>query len=202
MELRQYRLDDHLMVKKYYFHRAIRSLVTTWDSKHAFVGLKDGSLHRICLDREKVIKNYGKITDEEIISMAVTRDSNFLIASGFDGCLRKISITSQEVVKDFVGRCNIWIRIIELAPGDETLFVYDSESRLKLIDFRDGTTVHDFATAYRGRSYRSQGMLLTGGGEYLFTRCYGDGLKQWSVRDRALVQDFGKLAGDFFSICD
>jgi hypothetical protein len=63
----------------------IQSVITTFDRKHAFAGLTDGSLHQICIDSQKVIKNYGKVHETWIISIAVSRDNSFLITGGRDG---------------------------------------------------------------------------------------------------------------------
>jgi hypothetical protein len=66
--------------------------------------------------------------------MAVSRDSNFLITCGHprgDFHVRKISIKSQEVVKDFCTKDKIRKKTIQLAPGDESLFLFDEHCNLK-----------------------------------------------------------------------
>jgi WD40 repeat protein len=200
--LKQFRVADYELVKEYTFKSRIGSVVTTFDRKHAFVGISNGSLHQICIDSQKVIKNYGKIHSDPIISMAVSRDNNFLVTGGEDKRVTKISIPNQIVVKDYSKICHYSVAGIQLAPGDESLFVYDGECNLKLIDLTDGTIIHDFALIHKGFAYGIQSMLVTKDGEWLFT-CSSDGkLKKWSVRDRALEQDFGKLAHRIRSICD
>jgi WD40 repeat protein len=199
--LKQYRVDDHKLVKEYPLKRGTRSVITTFDGKHAFVGLFDGSLHQICIDSQKVIKNYGKIQDTAINSMAVSRDNKFLIIGGFDQRILKISIPNQKVVKKFRKIMNCRTNTILLGPGDESLFVFDSEGNLKLIELTDGTTVHDFGRVYHGEVRGFQQSLVTRDGEHLFTSI-GKELKQWSVRGRAPVQDFGKLTDPIHSMCD
>jgi WD40 repeat protein len=174
----QHRVDDHQLVKKYDFRRPPSSLVTTLDSKHLFVGLYDGSLHQISIVRKKVIKSHHKIHEGEIYSMAVTRDNNFLFTCSDDGCVKKYSIPYERVLQDFDGICKQWITTIQLAPGEQTLFVYGHNCTLKLIDLRDGRTVHDFGMVHTEVNHHNQGMLLTGGGEYLFTCSTFGGLKQ------------------------
>jgi hypothetical protein len=105
-------VDDHELIKDYVFSEHISSLVTTLDSKHAFVGLSDGSLQQICIDSQVVIKEYGEFSLDPINSMAVTRDNNFLIAGHTSGAVSKISIPSQQLVKDFVIFGNFNIRRI------------------------------------------------------------------------------------------
>jgi hypothetical protein len=179
----------------------IQSVITTFDRKHAFAGLVDGSLRQICIDSQKVIKNYGKVHETCIISIAVSRDNSFLITSGEDQRVLKISITHQKVVKDFGRICKQEIKFIQLAPGDESLFVYDNGCHLKLIELTDGTTVHDFGRVHYSITDGFQQSLVTRDGEYLFTSCYHGFLQQWSVRGRALVQDFGELSYNIWSVC-
>ena len=150
-QLKQCRIDDHELVKSYPFQKDIISVITTFDSRHAFVGLTDGSLHQICIDSQTVIKDYG-VNDggDFVISMAVTRDNNFLITGLYTGTIKKISIPNQKVVKDFDRICDWMIVNMQLAPGDESLSVYDEKCNLKLVDTTDGTTIHDLGRAFKG----------------------------------------------------
>lgn len=68
--MKQYRVNDHQLVKEYPFNEAISSVITTFDSKHAFAAKEDGFLHQISIDRKQVIKNYGEIHTDHINSMA------------------------------------------------------------------------------------------------------------------------------------
>jgi WD40 repeat protein len=200
--LKQYRVDDHELLKEYPLNYDIGSVVTTFDGKHAFVGLLDGFLQQICLDSKKVIKKYGKIHERGIHSMAVSRDNSFLITGGGDKRILKISIPKQKVVKHFAKIMNYPIVGIQLAPSDESLFVYDHACYLKLIKLTDGTTVHDFGRVHNGGVYGYQQSLVTRDGKHLFTSS-GDGdLKQWSVRDRAPERVFGGLTHSIRSMCD
>jgi WD40 repeat protein len=176
-------------------------VVTTFDGKHAFVGLFDGTLYQICIDSQKVIKNYGKIHDTAINSMAVSRDNKFLITGGFDQRILKISIPNQKVVKQFRKIMNYYTKTIHLGPGDESLFVFDCEGNLKLIELTDGTTVHDFGRVYNGEVLGLEQSLVTRDGEHLFTSIDQE-LKQWSVRGRAPLRDFGELTHSIGSMCD
>jgi hypothetical protein len=76
--------------------------------------------------------------------MAVTRDNNFLITSSDDYRLRKISIPSQKVVKGFDVITPGMKPTMQVAPGDESLFVHDQYFYLRLIHLTDGITIHDF----------------------------------------------------------
>ena len=135
--------------------------------------------------------------------MAVSRDSKFLInLGGDDGHVKKISIPSQKVVKDFGRISDGFIATIQLASGDKNLFVYDGNSNLKLIDLTDATTVHYLERVQKSRNYGHQSMLVTRDGEHLFISTENGELKQWSARGRALVRYFGNLADNIRSICD
>ncbi len=111
-------------------------MITTLDNKYAFVGLVGSSLVQICIDSQTIIKDYGEIHGDIIRSMAVTTDSNVLITYGDDMRVKKFSIESQEVVKDFPLKYGYY-QTIMLAPGDDSLFVYDENCGLKLIDLAD-----------------------------------------------------------------
>ena len=115
----------------------------------------------------------------------------------------KISIPDKGFVIELGGIIPDRITAIQLAPGDESLFVYDKSCNLKLIHVIYGTTIHDFGRVNKsGFNYGVQGMLVTGNGEYLFTSSDAGEFKQFSVRGRALVQDFGNIAKDIWAICD
>lgn len=176
-------------------------MVTTFDNKHIFVGLNGGSLHQICIDSHRVIKDYGNVHTHDISTMAVTRDNNFLITGGLDKRVKKISIIEQELVKDFGKICFDWIQSIQLAPCDKRAFVYDYLCGVKLIDLISGKTVKDLGRVHHGYS-TFQGMLATRDGRYLLTSSSDGTFKQWSVRERALVQDFGQLLPQIWCICD
>ena len=134
--------------------------------------------------------------------MAVTRDNNFLITGSRDKCVKKISIRDQQVVKDFGEVCSNPIKTIQLAPGDETLFIYNHKCNLKLIDLIDGRIIKDFGQCHNGGASGLQNMFVTRNGEYLFTSDKSGRFKQFSVRGRALVQDLGKIANSVYSLCD
>jgi hypothetical protein len=165
------------------------------------VGLVGSSLLQICNDSQTIIKDYAEIHADIIRSMAVTRGSNFLITCEDDMHVKKISIESQEVVKDFPLKCGYY-QTIMLAPGDDSLFVYYVNCGLKLIDLADGGIIKDFGRCHNGIPHYSRGMLVTRDGEYLFTTSYEGGLNQSSVGAKTLVRDFGNLGQEIFSICD
>jgi hypothetical protein len=142
-ELLQYRIDDPEPVKKYKFNVYILSAITTFDDRHVFVGLQGGFLHQICIESQIVTKHYGQIHDESIDSMAVTRDNIFLITWGADRRVKKIPVTTQQVIREFGNICQSCIQIIKLAPGDQSLFVYNGICSLKLINLKDGKTIKD-----------------------------------------------------------
>jgi WD40 repeat protein len=209
-QLRQYQIDGYEIVKEYQFNKWIKSMVTTFDNKRIFVGLNGGSLHQICIDSQRVIKDYGNVHTHDITSMAVTRDNNFLITGGLDKRVKKISIIDQELkisiidqelVKDFGKICFDWIQTIQLTPCDKRAFVYDYLCGVKLIDLISGKTVKDHGRVHRGYS-TIQGILATRDEGYLLTSSSDGTFKQWSVRERALVQDFGQLLPQIWCICD
>lgn len=80
--------------------------------------------------------------------MAVTRDNNFLITRRADRRVKKISVTTQIVIKDYGNICQSCIQIIKQAPGDQSLFVYDWILSLKLINLTDGKTIKDLGRVH------------------------------------------------------
>jgi hypothetical protein len=123
--LKQYRVDDHELVKAYPFNTCVDSVIKTLDSKLAYVHLAMGSLHQICIDSQTVIKDYVEFYNHNYGTLKVTSDKYSLIMS--EGtCVKKISIPDKKVVKDLGGITPQWITATQLAPGDQSLFVYDS----------------------------------------------------------------------------
>jgi len=88
-ELNQYRIDDHQLIKEYKPNHYICSVVATFDNRHVFVGLDNGCVYQICVETQKFIKCFEKIHHNVIPSMAVTRNSLFLITSSRDGDVKK-----------------------------------------------------------------------------------------------------------------
>jgi hypothetical protein len=201
-DLIQYRIDDHELVKEYPLEALIFSVVTTYDNRHVFAGQESGSVHQICIETQKVIKCYPGIDDTTIYSMTVTRDSEWLITCNASGKGRKISIGNQQPGKDFRKICKASISNIVVAPGDENLFVYDRESNLKLIDLADGMTIKYFRRVHYSEVPLFQMMLVTRDGQHIFTSSIFGGLKQWSVRERAMVADLSAELDYINCLCD
>jgi WD40 repeat protein len=121
----------------------IRTVITTLDSKHVFVGLADGSLHQICIETRTVIKDYGVIHRNEIGTMVVTRDSDLLITGSYDLCARKFSIQNQEPIPDWRHDRIFFYRVatFRLTPDDQGLFVFDDNGDLELVDLVEGERI-------------------------------------------------------------
>lgn len=166
------------------------------------MGLQGGSLYQIYIEIQTVIKDYGKIDNIPMISVAVARDNNFWVVYSQDDHVRKISITSQRVVKEFGKIYDNLIQAIALPPGDKSLFVFDGECNLKLIELDYGKRIKDFGRVHPGDVDHFQRTLVTRDGEYLFTSDNGGGLKQCSVRDKALVQRWMELSLGLMSVSD
>jgi hypothetical protein len=88
-------VGNHQLVKKYTFNGSISALVTTFDNNYVFVSISDGSLQQICIDSQRIIKDFGGIGGIKINSMAVTRDNKFLITGDYAGSLLKFPIVNQ-----------------------------------------------------------------------------------------------------------
>lgn len=75
----------------------IGSILVTFDSKHLFIGFKNGNLTQLCVDTHTVTKDYGNVHPGSIISMAQTRDNNWLVIGTSDGWVEKISTIGAEI---------------------------------------------------------------------------------------------------------
>lgn len=202
-KLKQYRTDDHELVKEYLFVEDVFSVVTTFDGKYAFAGISDGSVHQICVDSQTVIKDYGQIHHNfSICTMALPRDNNFFITGGNDPHVRKTSIPNRKVVQGSDITIPNRIRTMQLAPGNEILFVCHGFCNLKSIDLTDGTSKLDFETDKTAKGHGLKKILVTRDGGYMYTISNLSEFKRWSVWGRALVQDFGHLKTKIRLICD
>jgi hypothetical protein len=63
--------------------------------------------------------------------------------------LKKISIKTGEVVRDFGQISNTSPRTFLQAPGDGGVFVFDIYCHLKLNDIGEGTIMEDFGEVHR-----------------------------------------------------
>ena len=201
--LKQFRIIDHQLIKTYNVLSFITSIIITFNDKDLFVGNDDGYLKQICVEKREVIKEYGRIHTSWINSMAVTRDNNYLITSSEDKNIKKVSIINKEVVKDFGEICSNCINTIQMTSDNENLFVFDGGYNLKLIELTDGNIIKDFSKIhdYSSWNYKPKATVLTTGGQFLFTISEQGYLKQFCVKDRTLIQDFGKIAKNIVSIC-
>lgn len=98
-ELKQYSIPDVKCIKTYSFNLTIGRVITTLDSKHAFVSWGDGHLQQICIKTQKIIKDYPR-RHKLISAMALTNDGQSLITGTNDRYLTKISINGKQE-KDF-----------------------------------------------------------------------------------------------------
>jgi hypothetical protein len=81
-KLKQYRISNHTLTNYKLINDDqsdfdIGSVVTTFDSKHAFVGQENGSLSQICIESKKIIKKYLNAHKMGVKSMAETKDNRF-----------------------------------------------------------------------------------------------------------------------------
>jgi hypothetical protein len=212
--LAQFRIDNYELVKTYRFGKTLQTVTVTWDSEYVFVGFFDGSLNQICVEKQTVTKNYGMIHSDRIMRLQVARDNSFLITGNESGEAKIIEIESQKIVKDFdrIGseidpnnfnfNEGFNVGTTQLARGDESLFVYEDNCNLKLMELTDGTTIKDFGRAHDSNVEPGESIIATGDGKHVFTYSLIGDLKQWSVADVALVGHFGEISNQICGICD
>jgi hypothetical protein len=78
-----------------------------------------------------VVQDYGKIHSSCIICLETTRDSKWVITGGRDGHVKRISVESRQVDKDFGKVCDNQVTRMKIMADDEKLLVGDSEGQLK-----------------------------------------------------------------------
>jgi hypothetical protein len=208
--LKQYKTHNHQLVKKYSFNDNIFPVMRAHDNTHVYIGLKDGTIHQICPKIQTVTNRYEyPLKFENIETFAVTRDNKFLIVACWSHHLRKISVAHGKVVKDFGKVANSVIVNLLLTPDDKICFVYDYNYNLKMIGLGWGrdNVIKDFGMVWPGFerlaadyprlwldfANHTPKILLTRDGRYLFAIGPSGRVKQFSVRGRVMVQEFGNF---------
>ena len=100
--MKQYRVDDHKLVKVYLFRQAITTVITSFDRKDAYVFMEEECLKHICIDSQTVTKLYGKVFANEGYSITVTRNNKFVITGDWVGHGRKISVPNGILSKEII----------------------------------------------------------------------------------------------------
>jgi hypothetical protein len=78
-----------------------------------------------------VVQDYGKIHSYDIACLETTRDSKWLITGGYDGHVKRISVESREVDKDFGQVCDNQVIRMKITADDEKLLVGDIYGQFK-----------------------------------------------------------------------
>jgi WD40 repeat protein len=93
------------MIKDYgviFENDGVVSKATTLDNKYFFAASgRGGRLKQISLGSQKVVHDYGKIHDNHITCLEITRDSKWVITASHDQQVKRISVETREVDKDF-----------------------------------------------------------------------------------------------------
>jgi hypothetical protein len=227
--LRQLRIKDRKIMRDYKFAETmylpgdfggrpthIHSMVVTFDSEFLFVGCRNGSFYRINISRQKVDKHIDYYGDQigqnprDLITliairtvniMAVTRDNKWLIAVLTGGEIYKVSIQSGKLLQKIPHVSLSIIKTMWIGPDDKSCFVFDNSCNLRFIDLANGDIIKDFGNVHTAPATFNQRMLLVSNKEHLFTANDWGELKQFSVRNRALVHNFGFVIAGIRPLC-
>jgi WD40 repeat protein len=104
----------------------------------------DGKLMQWSVSQKKVTKEYGGIMAGCISSMVLTSGKNYLFLSDNDGCLKKLDVKKQKVVRDY-GKIHGQILSIAITSDDKYIFTsdFDDTGHVKQISVRHGQMIKD-----------------------------------------------------------
>jgi hypothetical protein len=136
----QYNINSHQVVKlcdyQEYAMSRMESILAAVDSKDLFIGFQNGNLIQMCVNTHTVTKDFGNVHSDGIVSMAQTRDGNWLVVGTFDGWIKKISMTGVEVTSWQLCDRRKSVDAIIMGPQDQSFFVWIYD--MDLVDLVEG----------------------------------------------------------------
>ena len=109
----------------------VYTMVSTSDSQHLFLGDSLGHIFEIgCDESHKSVKDFGKMHDTSILSIAVPANSFSIFTSDISGTLKQISIAKMEVQYNFKNLHKSGIITVMPSPDGVFLFTADEDGHL------------------------------------------------------------------------
>ena len=102
----------------------MESILVTFDTKHLFIGFKNGNLIQMSVDTHTVTRDYGIVYPKGIISMVQTRDGDWLIIGTSGGWVKIISMKGAEFTFPKFWYYMKFVYAIIMGPQDESFFVW------------------------------------------------------------------------------
>ena len=198
----QFSVDNQTLVKDYgTIHNPscdhletccnIKFMISTLDSKYLFISDDTGQLTQIDVEAMLVFKNFGRIHQGGIYSMAITTDYQF--TSSEFGILRQYNIASQKLFKDYKKVHQGSIYSIVLHDKHNILFVSNDKGDLKQLSLSEMTDAEAKPAIYdNGNLVNSaiMSMKITPDLDNIFINTENGNLSQWLLEKDAKFNYF------------
>lgn len=155
-----------------------------------FIGDKNGGLKQWNISRNRLIKNYGKVTSNSICAMTMSLDKRFLIISDNSNQIIKISTKLQKIIK----RCRVSesnsTSCIILSQDDKSLFFADFSGDLIQLDAKNFRMVKTYSQIHnKGIS----ALVTAHDNEYIYVASCDGCQKQINFVTKRITKDFFKI---------
>ena len=227
----QYDISSRELIKNYSGLRengyvkaeGIFSIVTTFDSKYLIIGHKDGFVAQVCIESQKVIKQYSNGVKQEISSMAMLKNDEYVMLGYSNGFIKKVSINNNECLQSYGpiygnGGFAEDIGAIHMGLDDKSFFVYSID--VELVGHGGGVTILDYCVAFKeinlenGETIKDYGEIacnnfgstqivcVSKDRQHIFTSSFKQAMKLYSARNGSLIGSYDNIFQEIGSICD
>lgn len=189
--LYEWDIDNQELVKSYTdigCSTGIQYITSVNNGEFLFIGCFGGYFKQLSVKHKMIIKDYGRIYQEDISSIAISLDGENLFVSDVFGNLKQYSVKRQFMVKDYgIVHENGIISMITTIFGP---FQYTGGKNGDLKKWHIATKeiVHEWKKAHSNGCGGVYSMVETNCGEFLFTSGFKN-LKKWSIEQNSQVQD-------------
>lgn len=159
----------------------IRCLKITPNNQYLFASCYGGLLKKWDITKHELVKDFGKIHDYPINTMAISNDSKFLYTAGSNGCIHQFDIETnslQKVIKGCIQKTNGRIYSMAITSDNKHLFTSDQNGFLMQQEVQQDqyNLKKDYGKIHDNCIYS---IAVSKDGKCLFTSSYGGYLKQW-----------------------
>lgn len=171
-------------------------------NQNMFLTNNEGQLIEICINKKRLIKDYGIIHSGEIDITVISPDEKYLFAAGATS-IYQVDIQQKILVYTFHEQHEGEIKACAITKNSKYLFTADWNGDVKQIDIAKRSIVKYYRKCH---SAWINSIVVTSDSHNLFTSCFNGYLKQFSIPLRKLndnqMKDYGKvLEGEIHAMC-
>lgn len=154
-----------------------------------------GYIKEWSIESRKQLKNWGKIHQEWVGSIAITKDGKYIFTGGYDGYLKQWLIDdSKQLYKDWgkVHEAGIWSMLI--SPNNQQIFTADGKGQLNQWVISTQKLHKKWGIIHKNGIWS---MAITPDSIYLFIGDREGYQEQWVISNSTLLKNWGEIHGEW-----